>query len=145
MQLFHSAPAQPRHHASAKSNSPDGGAADDELDFIALLSAVDGDLPKAVSNAAAATPAIVTASNGIVLDHLITVETAVNAANRNVVVGGDRLVTVDTSAITPTKSQSKAAAAAAATAAASLSSAPSGQEQVRRSRGGRAIIPAIKI
>ena len=144
MQLFHSAPAQPRHHASAKSNSPDGGAADDELDFIALLSAVDGDLPKAVSNAAAATPAIVTASNGIVLDHLITVETAV-AANRNVVVGGDRLVTVDTSAITPTKSQSKAAAAAAATAAASFSSAAGGQEQVRRSRGGRAIIPAIKI
>ena len=125
MQLFHSAPLQ--HATSAKSNSSD----DDELDFIALLSAVDSDLPKAMTNAAVATPAIVTASNGIVLDHLITVETV---ANRNVVSGsngGDRLVTVDTSAITPTKSQTKTLAA-------------SGQQQ-RRSRGGRAIIPAIKI
>ena len=137
MQLFHSAPVQ--HAASVKSDSSgDGAAAPDELDFIALLSAVDSDLPKAMSNAAVATPAIVTASNGIVLDHLITVETtSAAAANRNIVVGssgsgGDRLVTVDTSAITPTKSQSKA----------SLS--PSGQQQ-RRSRCGRAIIPAIKI
>ena len=139
MQLFHSAPVQ--HAASVKSDSSgDGAAAPDELDFIALLSAVDSDLPKAMSNAAVATPAIVTASNGIVLDHLITVETtsaAAAVANRNIVVGssgsgGDRLVTVDTSAITPTKSQSKA----------SLS--PSGQQQ-RRSRCGRAIIPAIKI
>ena len=138
MQLFHSAPTRPRL-VEAKSNSSEEGGSE-ELDFIALLSAVDSDLPKAVNNAAVATPAIVTASNGIVLDHLITLEAA-TVANRNVVVGGggggggggERLVTVDASAITPTKSQSKAAGGQVQ------------QQQQRRSRCGRAIIPAIKI
>ena len=134
MQLFHSAPTRPRLVEAKSNSSEDGGS--EELDFIALLSAVDSDLPKAVSNAAVATPAIVTASNGIVLDHLITLEAA-TVANRNVVVGGggggERLVTVDASAITPTKSQSKAAGGQVQ------------QQQQRRSRCGRAIIPAIKI
>ena len=143
MQLFHSAPARPRLVEAKSNSSEDGGS--EELDFIALLSAVDSDLPKAVSNAAVATPAIVTASNGIVLDHLITLEAAA-VANGNVVVGGggcgggERLVTVDASAITPTKSQSKATAFSAAASGGQVQ-----QQQQRRSRCGRAIIPAIKI